>query len=44
MQSMYELVGEKIQEIFDAQGVDIAVLDRQAGLIRFPYGIELGNG
>jgi len=43
MQLMYELVGEKIREIFDAQGVDIAVLDRQAGLIRFPYEIELGQ-
>ena len=43
MQSMYELVGDKIREIFDAQGVDIAVLDRQAGLIRFPYEIEQGQ-
>ncbi|MEO8251764.1 MAG: GAF domain-containing protein [Chloroflexota bacterium] len=42
MQSMYELVGEKIREIFDAQGVDIAVLDREAGLIRFMYEIEKG--
>ena len=42
MQAMYELVGDKIQEIFDAQGVDIAVVDRQAGLIRFMYEIEKG--
>src|SRR5256886_3918791 len=27
MQAMYELVGDKIQEIFDAQVVDIAVYD-----------------
>jgi GAF domain-containing protein/CheY-like chemotaxis protein len=43
MQSMYELVGNKIREIFDAQGVDIAVLDREAGLIHFPYEIEQGQ-
>ena len=42
MQAMYELVGDKIQEIFDAQVVDIGVLDREAGLIRFPYTIERG--
>ena len=33
MQSMYELVGDKVRDIFDAQAVDIAVLDREAGLI-----------
>jgi GAF domain-containing protein/CheY-like chemotaxis protein len=43
MQSMYDLVGEKIQEIFDAQGVDIVVYDRDAGLLRFPYAIEQGR-
>ena len=28
MQAMYDLVGDKIQEIFDAQVVDIGVYDR----------------
>ena len=42
MQAMYELVGDKIQEIFDAQVVDIGFLDREADLIRFPYSIERG--
>ena len=42
MQAMYDLVGDKIQEIFDAQVVDIGILDRDAGLIRFPYTIERG--
>jgi GAF domain-containing protein len=42
MQRMYELVGDKIQEIFDAQVVDIGVLDAEAGVIRFPYAIERG--
>ena len=30
MQAMYDLVGDKIQEIFDAQVVDIGILDRDA--------------
>ncbi len=42
IQSMYDLVGDKIQEIFDAQVVDIGFLDREANLIRFPYSIERG--
>jgi GAF domain-containing protein/CheY-like chemotaxis protein len=42
MQSMYELVGDKIREIFDAQVVDIGIVDREAQLIRFPYTIERG--
>jgi GAF domain-containing protein/CheY-like chemotaxis protein len=42
MQAMYDLVGDKIQEIFDAQVVDIGVLDRNEGLIHFPYTIERG--
>jgi GAF domain-containing protein/CheY-like chemotaxis protein len=43
MQAMYDLVGDKIQEIFDAQGVDIAIYDREAGLIRWAYEIEKGQ-
>jgi GAF domain-containing protein/CheY-like chemotaxis protein len=42
MQAMYEVVGGKIQEIFDAQVVDIGIVDQEAGLIRFPYTIERG--
>jgi GAF domain-containing protein/DNA-binding response OmpR family regulator len=42
MHTMYELVGDRIQEIFDAQVVDIGVLDRGTGLLRFPYSIERG--
>jgi GAF domain-containing protein/CheY-like chemotaxis protein/HPt (histidine-containing phosphotransfer) domain-containing protein len=42
MQAMYELVGERIQEIFDAQVVDIGILDQSDGLIHFPYTIERG--
>ncbi len=42
IQSMYDLVGDKIREIFDAQSVDIAVHDPEAGLLRFAYSIERG--
>src|SRR5437773_3227949 len=41
-QSMYDLVGDRIQAIFDAQIVDIAFVEREAGLLRFPYTIERG--
>ena len=43
MQAMYELVGDKIREIFDAQVVDIGIIDRDAGLVRYPYTIERGE-
>ncbi|HEY3524038.1 MAG TPA: GAF domain-containing protein, partial [Candidatus Limnocylindrales bacterium] len=42
IQAMYDLVGDKIQEIFDAQVVDIGILDRADGLVHFPYTIERG--
>ena len=43
MQAMYDLVGDKIQEIFDAQGVDIEVYDAASGRIHFPYSLERGK-
>ncbi|HET7473875.1 MAG TPA: GAF domain-containing protein [Candidatus Limnocylindrales bacterium] len=43
MQAMYDLVGDKIQEIFDAQAVDIGMFDEAAGLTRYPYTIERGE-
>ena len=30
MQAMYDLVGDRLHEIFDAQSIDIGVLDREA--------------
>jgi GAF domain-containing protein/CheY-like chemotaxis protein len=42
MQAMYDLVGDRIQAIFDAQVVDIAVVDAEARVLRFPYIIERG--
>ena len=43
MQAMYDLVGDRLVEIFDAQVVDIGILDEAAGVIRFPYAIERGE-
>jgi PAS domain S-box-containing protein len=43
MQSIYDIVGDKIQEIFDAQGTCIAMLDETTGLVSFPYLLELGE-
>jgi GAF domain-containing protein len=42
MQAIYDVVGDKIQEIFDAQVVDIGMFDFAAGLTRYPYTIEKG--
>src|SRR4029077_18506854 len=42
MQAIYDVVGDKIQEIFDAQVVDIGVFDFAAGVTHFPYAIERG--
>ena len=43
MQAMYDLVGDRLVEIFDAQVVDIGILDEVGGVIRFPYAIERGQ-
>jgi PAS domain S-box-containing protein len=42
MQAIYDVVGDKIQEIFDAQVVDIGIFDFASGLIHYPYAIERG--
>src|SRR5436190_11582930 len=42
LQAIYDVVGDKVQEVFDAQVVDIGIHDEVAGLIRFPYTIERG--
>ncbi len=43
MQSMYDLVGDKIQQIFDAQAVDIGLYDFETQMTRYPYAIERGQ-
>ncbi len=42
VQALYDIVGDKLRDIFDAQVVDIAVYDEAAGVLRFPYTIERG--
>jgi PAS domain S-box-containing protein len=42
LQAIYDVVGDTIQEIFDAQVVDIGIFDFAAGLTRYPYTIEKG--
>jgi GAF domain-containing protein len=41
-QAIYDLVGDKLQEEFDAQVVSISVCDDASGLLTFPYVIERG--
>ena len=37
MQGVVDVVGEKIRDIFEAHSAFIALIDREANLIRFPY-------
>ncbi|HEY1518330.1 MAG TPA: GAF domain-containing protein, partial [Solirubrobacteraceae bacterium] len=41
-QAIYDLVGDRIREVFDAQVVDIGIYEETSGLLRFPYAIERG--
>src|SRR5207237_9535795 len=43
LQAIYEAVGDEIQEVFDAQVVDIAIYDEASELLHFPYTIERGE-
>lgn len=43
MQAIYDLVGTKIQELFDAQAVIIATLDHEAGTEFFHFALEDGE-
>src|SRR6185369_8833347 len=36
-QAIYDLVGDKLQEVFDAQVVDISIFDYEAELAHYPY-------
>jgi PAS domain S-box-containing protein len=42
LQAIYDAVGERIRDVFDAQVVDIAIFDETSGLLHFPYTIERG--
>ncbi len=43
MQAIYDLIGDKIQEIFDAQVVLIVIKEKDNNLVHFPYMIEKGE-
>ena len=43
MEGIYELVGEKIREIFSAQVIDIVTYDRAANLLEDKYAYEKGD-
>ena len=42
LQAIYDVVGDKIRDVFDAQVVDIAIYDEASGVLRFLYSIERG--
>ena len=42
LQAIYDAVGDRIRDVFDAQVVDIAIYDEPSGLLHFPYTIERG--
>ncbi|MGH3003084.1 MAG: GAF domain-containing protein, partial [Gaiellaceae bacterium] len=42
LQAIYDVVGDKLQEVFDAQVVDIGIYESSSAMIHFPYAIERG--
>jgi PAS domain S-box-containing protein len=43
LQAIFELIGEKICEVFDVQVVDIVTYDSEINLISMPYSYEKGD-
>jgi PAS domain S-box-containing protein len=43
LQAIYDAVGDRIRDVFDAQVVDIAIYDETSALLHFPYAIERGE-
>jgi GAF domain-containing protein/CheY-like chemotaxis protein len=43
LQSIYDLVGDKIRDIFDAQVLLIAIFDHTQGVSHVPYAVEKGE-
>jgi GAF domain-containing protein/DNA-binding response OmpR family regulator len=43
IQNIYELVGEELRQIFDAQTVTILICDRQTGLLNWRYVLDEGK-
>ena len=42
-QAMFDLVGEKLRQIFDAETFYLGILDRPSGLVHYPYMVERGE-
>ncbi|HEY2650637.1 MAG TPA: GAF domain-containing protein, partial [Solirubrobacteraceae bacterium] len=42
LQAIYDAVGDRLRDVFDAQVVDIGIFDETSGLVHFPYAIERG--
>src|SRR6476469_4090277 len=42
-QAIYDVVGDKLQEVFDAQAAMILMLDERTGRVDVPYAIEHGE-
>ena len=42
LQAIYDAVGDRIRDVFDAQVVDIGIYDESSGLVHFLYTIERG--
>ena len=42
-QAIYEVVGNKIEEVYDAQTVSISTYDEATGLLGFPFVVERGQ-
>jgi PAS domain S-box-containing protein len=43
MQAIYDLVGDRIRDIFDAETIYIAMIEASTGLTHFPYFVSLGT-
>src|SRR6185369_6231850 len=43
LQAIYDAVGDRLRDVFDAQVVAISTIDEATGLMHFPYIIERGE-
>ena len=43
LQAIYDLIGEKVREVFNVQVVDIVIYDPAINLIAMPYSYEKGD-
>jgi PAS domain S-box-containing protein len=43
LQAIYELIGEKVRDVFNVQVVDIVTYDPVSNLISMPYSYEMGD-